>query len=52
MAKLVCIFDPDEFNSKKAEKELGVPSKSLQEILKNKGVDISSICTPTNSIKN
>ena len=46
MAKLVCIFDPDEFNSKKAEKELGVPSKSLQEILKNKEIDIISICTP------
>jgi len=46
IAKLVCIFDPDENNAKKAEKELSVPIKSYKEILEDKQIDVISICTP------
>ena len=45
-AKLVCIFDPNKNNAQKAEKELNVPCKSFQEILKNKEIDVICICTP------
>ena len=46
IAKLVYIFDPNKNNSQKAEKELGVPGKSFQEILENKEIDVICICTP------
>ena len=45
-AKLVCIFDPNKNNAQKAEKELNVPCKSFQKILKNKEIDVICICTP------
>ena len=45
-AKLVYIFDPNKNNAQKAEKELNVPCKSFQEILKNKEIDVICICTP------
>lgn len=46
IAKLVCIFDPDEGNAKKAEKELSVPIKSFKEILEDKEIHVICICAP------
>ena len=53
MAKLVCIFDPDEGNAKKAEKELSVPIKSFKEILEDTRINSVKIkIEKPNAIRN
>ena len=45
-ANLKYLFDLDDNNAKKASKDLGVPIKSYEEILKDKTIDTVCICTP------
>jgi len=46
LAKLICIFDTNETNAKKASEDLGVPIKGYDEILNNKEIDVICVCTP------
>ena len=45
-ANLKCLFDLNDQNAKKASKDLGVPVKSYEEILKDETINTVCICTP------